>query len=486
MAVEGFKAKLLSALGWSAAMKVGFQALSWVMTLAVIRVLSPDDYGLMAIAQAFMSFMLGFANLGLGDALLQAEDAPRRLRSFAFGMLLLVSAVLTVGLSLAATPIAAWYGDPRLVPLLQLSSLGFLFNAFTMLPRTMLAKEMRMRPIFAADLSSGVLGAGVTTVLAFTGYGVWSLMLGWVASNVVRQAAFLIVGAQFYEWPRLSIAAIRPLLRFGAFATLEYTAFIVMTTADVLIVSKLLGEVDVGIYTVVLNFAALPLSKVAPIVNQIAFPAFAMVQSDRKEASYYLLKGVRMMAVLIVPVFFGIAATAPEVVDIVFGPSWAAARPLLPILSIALTFRAMLILLPNFLMGIGDAKASFWCTGTGMAIFPLAVLIGCAWGLQGACWAWLVCYPVVFAIEGLIASRRGGFTFRSIVTAPVAPMVAGAVMATAVTAVRLLLPPELPELVRVALLIVTGAAVYPAVLLLAFRPLALELRSVFGLRRQPA
>ena len=484
MAVEGFRAKLISALGWSAALKLGFQALSWIMTLAVIRVLSPDDYGLMAISQAFMTFMLGFANLGLGDALMQRKDPGPLLIAHAFGLLLLVSVSLTVALAVAAYPIGAWYGDPRLVPLVQLSSLGFVFNAMTMVPRTMLAKEMRMRPIFAVDLSSGLIGAGVTTVLAFTGHGVWSLISGWVVSNVVKQVAFLVVAPEFYVWPRLNIGAVRELLGFGAFATLEYTAFMITTTADVLIVSRLLGPAAVGIYTVVLNFAALPLSKVAPIVNSIAFPAFAMVQGDRTEASYYVLKGVRMMAVLVVPVFFGIAAVAPEVVNIVFGPTWAAARPLLPILSVALTFRAMLILLPNYLMGIGDAKGSFWCTGTGTVIFPLAVFLGCSWGLAGACWAWLVCYPVVFAIEGLIASRRGGFAYRMIVGAPLRPVVAGAVMVGAVTAVRFVLPDTLPEVMRTGLLVLTGAVVYPAVLLVVFRPLAMELRGVLGARQQ--
>ncbi len=486
MAVEDFKAKLLSALGWSAALKIGFQALSWIMTLAVIRVLSPSDYGLIAISQAFLTFMLGFANLGLGDALMQRKDTPPLLVSHAFGLLLLVSVTLCAGLALAAYPIAGWYGDPRLVTLLQLSSLGFVFEALTMIPRTMLARQMQMRPIFAADLSSGLFGAMVTTIMAFTGHGVWSLIVGWVGSNLVKQVAFLFVGRQYYVLPRLNIRAVRGLLGFGAFATLEYTAFMVTTTADVLIISRLLGSAEVGIYTVVLNFAALPLSKVAPIVNSIALPAFSMVQTDRQEASYYLLKGIRMMALLVVPVFFGIASVAPEVVDIVFGPAWAAARPLLPVLSLALTFRAMLILLPNYLMGIGDAKGSFWCTGTGTVVFPLAVFTGCTWGLGGACWAWLVCYPAVFMIEGFIASRRGGFPYRAILAAPFPPMVAGAVMAAVVTAVRVLLPPMLPDIARIVILVATGAIVYPATLFIAFRPLALELRGVFGSRRQAA
>lgn len=480
MAAEGFKNKLLSALGWSAALKLGFQALSWVMTLAVIRVLSPDDYGLMAISQAIMAFMLGFANMGLGDALLQREDTPQHLVAYAFGLLLLVSGALTLALASAAYPIASWYGDPRLIPLIQLSSLGFVFNALVLLPRTMLQKRMLMRPIFVADLSSGLAGAIITMGLAFTGHGVWSLLLGWLAANVVRVVACAAIGARYYVWPRLNIRAVRPLLGFGMYATLEYTAFMLITTADVLIVSRVLGAAEVGVYTVVLNFAALPLTKVAPIVNSIAFPAFAMVQGNKAEARFYLLKALRIMAVLVVPIFFGIAATAPEVVNLVFGPGWAAARPLLPILSLALTFRAMLILLPNYLSGIGDPKAAFWCTGAGALIFPVAVLVGCQWGLWGACWAWLASYPLVFAIEAWIAARRGSFPLSAILAAPIQPIVAGIVMVAAVTAVRLAVPDDWPELLRIALLIGTGAIVYPLVMLIAFRGVVVELRGLLA------
>ena len=484
MAVEGFKRKLLAAAGWSAAMKIGFQLVSWAMTLAVIRVLSPDDYGLMAISQVFTTFILVFSSLGLGDAIVQRPYLPRPLLANAFGVLILVALVLATALSLLAYPIAGWYGDSRLIPLVQLSSLGFLFNAFSTLPRTLLTKQMRVRPVFIAELSAGLVGAAATTALAFTGHGVWSLALGALAGNAARQAAFAWLAAELYVWPRFHVAAVRPLLGFGVYSTLEWLAFTVMTTADVLIVGRLLGAADVGAYTVVLNFAAMPINKVAPIINSIAFPAFAMVQNDPAEARYYVVKGLRLFAVLIVPVFFGMGATAPEVVDLVFGPAWAAARPLLPILSGALTFRALLILVPNYLQGIGDAKAAFWCTGTGAAIFPAAVFVGCHWGLAGACWAWLACYPAVFAAEALIAARRGGFTFGAVALSPVRPIIAGLVMVAAVLALRPLLPEAWPGPARLACLAGAGALVYAAAIMLGFPALSEELRSL--VRRRPA
>ena len=478
MATEGFKRTLIAAVGWSAAMKIGFQLVSWVMTLAVIRVLSPDDYGLMAISQVFTSFILVFSSLGLGDAIVQRTDLPPSLLANAFGVLILMALALAVSLSLAAYPIAGWYGDARLVPLVQVSSLGFLFNAFSILPRTLLAKQMRVRPIFVAELSAGLIGAALTTILAFTGHGVWSLALGALAGNVARQAAFAWLAADLYVWPRFNVAAVRPLLGFGAYSTLEWLAFTVMTSADVLIVGRLLGPADVGAYTVVLNFAAMPINKIAPIINSIAFPAFAMVQGNPDEARYYVLKGLRLFAVLVVPVFFGMGVTAPEVVNLVFGPAWAAARPLLPILSGALTFRALLILVPNYLQGTGDAKAAFWCTAAGAVTFPLAVLVGCRWGLAGACWAWLACYPAVFAAEALIAARRGGFSFRAVALSPARPLTAGLVMVLAVFALRQLLPDALPDAARLLLLAGAGAVVYALTIVAAFPDLARELLNV--------
>ena len=474
MAVAGFQKKLMAAAGWSAAMKIGFQLVSWAMTLAVIRVLSPDDYGLMAISQVFSTFILVFSSLGLGDAIVQQQDLPRPVLAAAFGAMIATAALLAALLSLAAYPIAAWYADPRLTPLIQLTSLGFLFNAFATLPRTLLTKQMRVRPVFVAELSAGLVGAVTTTALAYTGHGVWSLALGALAGNIARQAAFALAAAELYVRPTLNLALIRPLLGFGAYSTLEWLAFTVMTTADVLIVGRLLGPADLGAYTVVLNFAAMPLNKIAPIVNSIAFPAFAMVQSNPAEARHYVLKALRLFAVLVVPVFFGMGAVAPELVALVFGPAWHAARPLLPILSGALTFRALLILVPNYLQGIGDAKAAFWCTAAGAVTFPPAVWIGCQWGLSGACWAWLACYPAVFAAEAAIAARRGGFSFRAVALAPARPILAGLVMVTALLLLRAVLPPALSDLTRLALLATAGALTYAATIHLAWTDLSME------------
>ncbi len=477
------KQTIVSAVGWFVAVKVSVQLVTWAMTLVVIRILSPDDYGLMAVSQIFVNFMLGFGSLGFGDALVQQGETSRMVVARLFGVLLVSALVLGALMALAAYPIGAWYHDPRLVPLIQVSSLGFLFTALTALPRAYLTKHLKVRPMFIMELSSGLAGAAAVILLAFGGYGVWSLMLGWLTTNVVKLLGFVLLASEYYTWPRFGIAGIGPLFSFGIYRTFEYIVWMIFASADILIISRLLGPVEVGVYVVASNFATMPLNKIAPIVNATAFPAFALVQERPSEARFYALKAVRMMAAIAVPLFFGLAVTAPEVVDLVFGPHWAAAKPVLGVLALAVTFRAILLVVPNFLQGIGDSRASFWCSAIGALIFPPAFIIGCHWGIVGVAWAWLLGYPIMYAASAMIASRRGGLNTRLLLLAPVQPIIAGCIMMGAVATTRPLLSDTLPEAVSFAILVMVGATTYGGVLLLLFRGLAMEVLKIF---RRPA
>ena len=389
-----------------------------------------------------------------------------------------MSSILTASLFWAAYPIAEWYHDPRLVPLIQVSSLGFLFNALTTLPRVYLTKSLRIRPMFIMEMSSGLIASVVIIVLAYTGHGVWSLMIGWLVRAIVQSIGFAILTAEYYTWPSLNLRLVRPLLSYSIFRTLDALAFVVFTSADVLIIGLWLNPADLGRYTVARNFASMPLNKIAPIINSVAFPAFAMVQGQPAEARYYALKAMRLMATVSVPVFFGISAIAPEIVDIVFGEKWRGAEPLLAVLALATIFRAILLVIPNYLQGIGDARAGFWCTATSVIIFPPAFIIGCHWGVVGVCYAWLLGSPVVYGINALIASWYGRLDFKVLLITPLRPVLAGVAMVAAVMALRPYVLPNGSEAARMAILIVAGAATYGVLMVLAFRSLVQEIVSL--------
>jgi teichuronic acid exporter len=262
---------------------------------------------------------------------------------------------------------------------------------------------------------------------------------------------------------------------------LEIMVWITYTSADVIIISHWLGSTAVGVYAVAMNFVTLPVNRFLPVINSVAFPAFAQIQDRPIEAQFYAVKALRLMATVSVPVFFGMCATAPEVVAVLLGPKWIVATTTVGILALATAFRAILFMFPNYLLGIGEARASFWCAVTGVVVFPPAFVIGSHWGIEGVAYSWLICYPAVFAINSLIASRRGGLDFTAVIVAPVGPIIAGSIMIAAVAAARLALPGAVPRIGDLIILIAVGAATYIIVLFGLFRRTATEvLRVVYG------
>ena len=470
--------QVASAAAWSMIIKIGFQLLTWAMTLLVIRILSPSDYGLMAISMTFVNALSSFANLGLGDALVQRQDTPKQMIANVFGLVISVAACLTVVLFLAAYPIAAWYHDGRLVPLIQVASLGFLFDGLATIPRAFLAKSLRIRSMFLMETLSGLMGSGTVIILACAGQGVWALMGGWVVASLVHLVFLSLVMPEYYVWPRLNLGVLRPLYAYSLYRTLDNIAWVVLTSADVLILGWRFSPAEVGLYTVALNFAGMPLNKIAPIINSVAFPAFAMVQDRPAEARFYVMKALRLMSLVSVPVFFGLSAIAPEVVDIVFGPKWAAAKPLLAVLALAMTWRAVLLVIPNYLRGIGDARAGFWCTATGAVVLPPVFIVGCHWGLVGCCCSFLFGYPLIFIVNILITAHRGRLDFTSLLLVPARPVVAGSAMALLVVAVRSRLDPGGFELGQTAMLVATGVTAYLGMMAVTFPTQLKELTAI--------
>jgi O-antigen/teichoic acid export membrane protein len=209
------------------------------------------------------------------------------------------------------------------------------------------------------------------------------------------------------------------------------------------------------------------------VVKPIAFPAFAQVQDNRDEALHYLQKATRLLGFLCFPVFFGIAATAPQIVSIALGPKWTRATLPLVILAIAMALRPIGILIPSFLIGIGQIRASFKNTLFATILYPLAFAVGSHWGLIGVCAAWLVATP----IQLLVLLRRvaiiTGITIFDLI-APLLPPLAGSlVMYASVRAIDVWLPTAGSS--AAPWLVVSGVLVYLGYAALFMRPLATEL-----------
>jgi len=393
--IMSLKQKVMSGLYWTSLGKIIGQMITWGFTIYVIRLLEPSDYGLMALALVMVGFLTMLNELGIGAAIIQRKEIPEDTLEALFGLLILISILFYLLLFMMAPMISNYYSEPRLTMLIKVLSLQFLFMGFTVLPRSLLWREMAFKKLAWVEFFSAIAGSIVTLFLALRGYGVWSLVWGTLAIRVVSLVG-LYIAKPFFHRPRFLIKGMGDFFSFGGYVTLSNVLWYFYITADVLIIGKLLGKDILGIYSVGLYLATLPMEKVSLLINQVAFPAFSTISSDLNIAGRHFLKAVRVLSCIAFPVLFGISSIAPELVNIFLGPKWSGAY--LPVLIIAFSvpIRMIVNIINPTVFGLGYPEISFRNSLFGFVIMPIAFGIGTIWGLFGASMAWVIAFPIVF------------------------------------------------------------------------------------------
>lgn len=464
---------VLSAVGWSAGTRFVGQLLNWAMTLLVVRYLRPDDYGLMGLAMAATGLLQSLSYVGISDAVVQSQSIDEDGLRSVFGFVILVNSTLLVLLCALAWPVAEFYHDPRLVPLLQAASLVFVFITLQAIPNALLQKRLDLKRVSRVEIGASVAGGLTGLILAWAGHGVWSLMIAMLTGAGLRAIGLCAI-EPFWRMPSFRFRGYTHVLKNGLIRTAENTLWYIYISSDVFLIGKLLGPIPLGIYAVARQIAAIPSEKLATVVKPAAFPAFAMVQHNRAEALHYLGKATRLIGLISFPVFFGISAIAPQIVGVFLGPRWVAAVVPLRLLALSMALNPVASILPSFLMGIGQFRASFRNTVFATILFPLAYAIGSRWGVEGVCIAAGVAFPVQFLVLvqrcAISAKAEIGTFLRPLAR----PFIGALIMYCSLLWVQALLPLQPIGLAMVAL-IGLGAVIYGVFCLIFCRPAIQEL-----------
>src|SRR4030095_9070836 len=173
---------------WS---RVALQGISFVSTIVVARLLSPSDYGLMALAGIWIGVIVLLAELGLGAAIVQFRDLDDRELNTCFWLTMSLAALGYGVLYLAAPLIAEWFGTPRLLTVLRVVGLGLPLVAFRVVPDALLRQRIQLDRVSRAEVAAGLLTIPVVVGMAWAGAGVWALVAGGVGTTLARGAGLI-------------------------------------------------------------------------------------------------------------------------------------------------------------------------------------------------------------------------------------------------------------------------------------------------------
>jgi O-antigen/teichoic acid export membrane protein len=469
--------QVLSGLFWTGGGRLLGQIVNWSITLVVIRLLSPADYGLLAMATLFLSFLLMFAEAGLGPALVQARELDETMLRSTLGAVIVIDCALFLILVAAAPVIAGFFEEPRLVSIIRVLAVQILLSMFGTIPTAMLSRALDFKRPSIVGLASSVLGSLTTLALALAGYGVWALVVGNLAAQVCSVAALNAL-SPFARWPDFSMKGARTLIDFGWRVTTGRTLWFLYSQADIVIAGKLLGKELLGVYSVSMHLASLPVQKVSSILNQVAFPAFASLRENRAAVAANLLKTIRLVGFVGFPITWGLASVSQEAVHVLLGEKWEGATVPLRLIALVMPFRILSTLLPSATDGIGRADVAMTNVFVACLVMPLAFFIGCQWGIVGLSIAWVVAYPLVVLQNVHRTAQAIDMSMGSVWSAAARPLAASAMIYAGVTALRTALPPALPEATKLSVLISCGFVIYIAVSWVVNRSGIAELRDL--------
>jgi O-antigen/teichoic acid export membrane protein len=474
-----FGERVRNAVLWRSGSQIVAQLVMWSATFFVIRLLAPADYGVFAMTQSILAMFSLMNGYGFASALIQAESISDREIRQMFGLLLLFNGTIAT-LQVALAPLAAdYYNQPTVANMLRVQSILYLSTPFVALPTALLSRAMDFRKQAQVNFLSAFAGAATALTLALAGFGVWTLVIAPLVLFWTR-AIGMTVAARLLVLPSFRFKGAGAAIRFGGAMTLSQLLWFVQTQADVFIGGRLLDPHLLGLYTTSLFLAQILASKFIPPLNEVAFTAYARIQSDPAAIARSFETATRIIMLIALPFYAGLAITAEPLVHAVLGPQWMEAVPIVRVLALAMPFVTLQILFAPAATALGRPRVQVYAAGAGAIVMPIAFFIGVHGGPQGMAWAWLAAFPLVMLFTAALAMPIIGVSARSLARSVGPGLLASAGMALVVLAVDRTLPPDSSPL-RLAVLVATGVVAYGLLVLLCARS---TLRDVIWLVRR--
>ena len=391
------KKQAFSAVRWTTAVTIGRVMLQTVQLIVLARLISPQDFGLMAMILTVTAFIQLFADLGVSNSIIQAREISREVLSTLYWLNVVVGALLSGAIWAASPSIAYFYGEPDLATPLALAGLSFLLLAIGQQIKVLAEKRLAFRPVAIVEMIAAFASTTAAVVAAYQGAGVYSLVIGvLVLAGGNSLLYWLFVRDGWWPGLQLRFSEARPHLHAGIYLLGTSLANTLTLQADVILVGRLLGSTALGFYTVPRELCLKIMFATNPIVTRVGTPLIAQAQGDQGLLRRVYLSTIRMTSSVNFPIYGAIAAYRHEVTEVVFGPAWSASADLLGLMAVWGMFRALGNPVGSLLYGTGRARlALVQSVAVTLLIIP-SVLVGSHWGHLGVATA-LTLFYVAFA-----------------------------------------------------------------------------------------
>lgn len=433
-------------------------------TVIMARLLTPQDYGLLAMVIAITGFVALFKDMGLSMATIQKADISHSQVTNLFWLNVAVSLALALILA-AVAPIISWfYGEPRLTWITLALAGTFLFSGLSVQHQALLSRQMLFKVIAVIEIGS--MGIGIITgiILAWYGARYWALV---GLSGASALSSMILVWA-FCGWrPSLPFRASRifSMVKFGA----QITGFDIVNyfarNFDSILLGRYWGANVLGLYSKAYGIMMLPISQVRAPLNAVAIPALSHLQNDPIRYRKYYIKLITLIAFITMPLMAFLFVCAGQVIYLLLGSQWIGAVAIFKILCINAFVQPAMGTTGLVLISLGQSKRYFILGIINSTVITISFFLGLRWGAIGVAIAYTIAIYIIFIPTMRFSFKRTPISTTDFFSAIFRPVIASLIMGFLILAVHSYLA-NISDLVSIGCSFIIGFLTYLITLIL--------------------
>jgi PST family polysaccharide transporter len=459
---DDLKKRSIRGFAWAAGESVGVAAISLVSFVIMARLLDPQDFGIFALASVFIFFCNLVTAHGLADALVQRQHVDDDHLDTAFWSTLFLSLVLMTGCLVASGPASVLLGEPRLAEVLQWLSLSLPLGAASIVQMSIFRREMSFDSVTRRSVVGRILGAVVGIVMAYSGYGIWSLVAQQIVGQFAMTSAFLTASWR-PRW-RFSFARLRDMWGFGFHVSATQIISGAGEQVLTLTIGVIFGATALGYFTIAWRAIQLLKSLVSAAVYHVGLSAFSKLQDNRAALSDAFLNATRISSLAGFPIAIGLFLIADPLVRVAFEAKWLTSVPLLAMLALELLAAFYGMFLTPLYRATNRASWVLWMSCAYAITGFAGVMIAAPFGMGVAVGIWVARSLLLMPVHVALVSRVLHLPAWRIASPTFAPAIAVAAMAAGVLVLQTILPADLIPSHYLAIVIPIAAAIYVAVI----------------------
>ena len=412
MAGNNLKEVATTSVFWNGLQRYAQLGISFISSIILARLLTPYDYGCIGMLEIFITISTIMIDGGFGSALLQKKRPTQEDYSTIFYWNLAMSTFMYAALFFSAPYIAKFYKIPLLSSVLRVQGIVLFINAFKMVQSNILRKNFRFKPMAIVVTASSLISIVVTIIMAYLGYGVWSL----VAQNLLISFLPMIAFGIITRWKPLllfSKKSFKELFSFGGFMFLTDIINTLSDNIQGLLIGRVYNPATMGYYTKAKSTEGLASNGISQVVSTVTYQLYSEVQDDLKTLINFLKRITTSIAYVAFPLILSLMILAKPLFIILYSERWLPSVPYFQILALAGFAVCLQSVNLQAIAAIGKSKAMFTWTMV-KRVIGIALIVGglVVEGINGLLWGMVISAWFNYAINSWLVSKHIGYSIR--------------------------------------------------------------------------